>query len=363
MVSFMILEAGLRFTGFIILRAKEMKNLRNLGSESDYRIMFLGESTTDSVYPDILMYYLRKGRPDKKLSSVNKARSGVNSSIILAQLEDNLDLYNPDMVIVMMGANDDEFIKPYKKESGNKRNPGSFRVVKLLKLMKLHYESKASMRETPGEKNRKAALSGKYLQKAKNNIYGKHDYIAGRRLLEKAVSLDDTNWQAHTELGILYFTHRDCDKAIASLKKAVRLWPDNPMAYGTMGYCYDYLGEHKLAEECFKKANIEKNRFYDVVTEQNYRKLKEVVLSRDIELVYVQYPNLSAQSLKNMLGDTKGIILVDNEKSFKEAIGEESYESYFMDNFAGDFGHCTDKGNKLLARNIANAILENSPSF
>jgi hypothetical protein len=38
---------------------------------------------------------------------------------------------------------------------------------------------------------------------------------------------------------------------------------------------------------------------------------------------------------------------------------EESYQGYFRDMFGGDFGHCTPKGNRLLAKNIAQEILKN----
>jgi len=52
------------------------------------------------------------------------------------------------------------------------------------------------------------------------------------------------------------------------------------------------------------------------------------------------------------------VIFVDNERIFKDAIGKKGYNKYFTDMFGGDFGHCTQKGNKLLAENIANAILK-----
>lgn len=58
-----------------------------------------------------------------------------------------------------------------------------------------------------------------------------------------------------------------------------------------------------------------------------------------------------------MFGDTQDIIFVDNEKIFKQAVKKSSYDEYFTDNFAVDFGHCTPKGNRLLAENIANVIL------
>jgi hypothetical protein len=54
----------------------------------------------------------------------------------------------------------------------------------------------------------------------------------------------------------------------------------------------------------------------------------------------------------------QGIIFVYNERVFKEALMRGRYEDYFADRFAGDFGHGTPKGNRLLAENIANTILK-----
>jgi len=75
--------------------------------------------------------------------------------------------------------------------------------------------------------------------------------------------------------------------------------------------------------------------------------------------VCVQYPLRSVNPLKKIFkGFTQGVIFVDNEKIFKDAVAQEGYEAYFSDKFAGDFGHCTKKGNRLLAQNIANAIVK-----
>lgn len=49
---------------------------------------------------------------------------------------------------------------------------------------------------------------------------------------------------------------------------------------------------------------------------------------------------------------------MDNEAIFKKAIFRDGYKEYFRDMFAGDFGHCTVKGNNLLAKNIADVILK-----
>ena len=49
---------------------------------------------------------------------------------------------------------------------------------------------------------------------------------------------------------------------------------------------------------------------------------------------------------------------MDNKEVFKEALKNGSYEDYFEDRFAGDFGHCTGKGNYILAENVAKSILK-----
>ena len=62
--------------------------------------------------------------------------------------------------------------------------------------------------------------------------------------------------------------------------------------------------------------------------------------------------------MKKLIVSHEGIIFVDNEEVFRKAVERTSYEEYFRDNFAGDFGHCTEKGNKLLAQNIAQVIID-----
>jgi len=66
----------------------------------------------------------------------------------------------------------------------------------------------------------------------------------------------------------------------------------------------------------------------------------------------------SVEPLKEMFRNREGIIFVDNERPFKERVAKEGYDEYFADMFGGDFGHCTEKGNRLLAGNIANTILK-----
>jgi len=63
------------------------------------------------------------------------------------------------------------------------------------------------------------------------------------------------------------------------------------------------------------------------------------------------------EQLKELLEGKTNIIFVDNEKVFKDALKKGKYQDYFIDSFAGDSGHCSIRGNRLLAENIANTII------
>ena len=49
------------------------------------------------------------------------------------------------------------------------------------------------------------------------------------------------------------------------------------------------------------------------------------------------------------------------KKNFEEALLGADYYEYFIDMFAFDFGHCSRKGNRLIAQNVAEIILKNMP--
>jgi hypothetical protein len=119
------------------------------------------------------------------------------------------------------------------------------------------------------------------------------------------------------------------------------------------------MGNSELASEYDKKAKELRLSYHLPVVTGNYRKLKTVLDKRGIVYVCMQYPMRSLEPLQRILKDSnQGIIFVDNEKVFKDAVSKEGYKTYFIDMFGGDFGHCTEKGNRLLAENIANVILK-----
>lgn len=71
----------------------------------------------------------------------------------------------------------------------------------------------------------------------------------------------------------------------------------------------------------------------------------------------MQYPTLNLDKLKEFFSEDEDIIFVDNRPNFREAKGDK-YNEYFNDKFGITFGHATKKGNRLIAENVADVILE-----
>jgi len=484
-LALVITEAGLRISGFIILSLQEYRNIHSLSRQGSYRILCLGESTTQEEYPRFLEEILNQRDIGVKFSVIDKGKAATNTTIILNQVELYLDKYKPDMVVAMMGVNDSGPHMIYEKPSFSKSLLflRSFKTYKLMRFLWLRIinkvketglyrphnnqqsscerkssfldivVSKAFAQEENNPDNDKAYLelglsyrSGGQLKKAEEclkkslelNPNNEKAYVALgllykdqselkkaeeclkkalelnpnneracielrwlcqgpgafpqiEKYLNKALELNPRNYEAYVELGLLYRDHGDFKRAAECLGKAMELNPKLDRAYLDFGWLYLIQGKLPQAEEYFRKGLEmcpQKTKLYSALnilygemgkatagrdysyrseeskpgnlyteTAQNYRRLKEILDKRNVKLVCVQYPLRDLDPLKRVFDDPRGIIFVDNQQSFKQAVSSGGYKLYFRDMFAGDFGHCTNKGNRLLAQNIADAIL------
>jgi tetratricopeptide (TPR) repeat protein len=464
---FLLLEVGLRFGGFIVLSLQDYRNRLSLSHTGNYKILCLGESTTQGKYPPFLEKILNQRNIKLKFSVIDKGLAATNTSAILSRVESYLDAYHPDMVVAMMGIGDWGAYMPYEHPpfSMTMRFLRSFKIYKLSQLLWLHMAKKAQeikflplkqsgssfstykpnaltvgLKEALVEQTHDANLEytlkeslklnpaddracfelgrlyhdqGQLLQAEESfkkalELNPKNDraYVWLVRLyhdqgqllkaeesFKKALELNPKNDGAYVWLGRLYHDQRQRPQAEESFKKALELNPKNDGAYVWLGRLYHDQGQLLQAKECLEKAlafNLSSSKLYGVLaviyeatgqvaraqeyhdkanelglswyklmTVNNYHMLKETLNRRKIQLVCVQYPMRSIEPLKKIFEDnTDGIIFVDNEKTFKEAVSNSSYKEYFSDMFGGDFGHCTRKGNQLLAENIANVILK-----
>jgi len=385
LLCIILLEIGLRLRGFIILSLQEHRNKLSIQKKGSYRIMCLGESTTQNQYPPFLEEILNQRNIGIKFSVIDKGVGGISTLDIVAQLEDNLNLYKTNMVITMMGINDWGYCALYKDIAipPTAFSLSSFRIYKLARLLWLSIVNKIKEPEEKEVtvlsnirlknfyiKQKNSAQSEKmyrtFLKCSPARVYvssgwgymqeGK--YIQAEESFKKAIELDPASYAAYVELGVLYTKEGKYIQAEESFKKAIELDPASDVIYSSLAVLYKKMGQYESAEEYYKKASELRLEYYNPMTRHNYQKLEEILIRRGIRLVCVQYPMRSIEPLKRIFVGQEGIIFVDNEKIFKDALRKGSYEEYFIDIVGGDFGHCTEKGNKLLAENIANVILE-----
>jgi tetratricopeptide (TPR) repeat protein len=477
-LTVVLLELGLRIGGFILLSVQEYRNKQSLKQKGAYRIMCIGESTTQGAYPAVMEKILNQRSVDIRFSSIDKGLSSTNTSLILAQLEENINRYNPNMVIAMMGINDGAIHIPQEVATDSKAMIflRSLKSDKLFRLIWLHIldktketrshqkdemeklssqivyhaidvnkdhdnqnhsvkrlEYKLENEMQPKKKNNKdvAVDDNAYLELGKEyaaqgkidlakeayrnainanllnvDAYAQLAWLSGEKdsadifhkifvLLTEAIQIDSRNEiikNNYYRLGVIFECSHRFDEAEMIFKKIIEVDPAYCDAYVGLGKCYagqkkyilseamyrkalslnssagkawDALailfydtGRCRLAEECLEIANEFNPRHYSARTINNFQEVKKILDKHNICFVCVQYPMRSVLPLKKIFQIQEGIIFVDNEQIFKKAVKKSGYKEYFIDMFAGDFGHCTEKGNRLLAENIANVILK-----
>jgi tetratricopeptide (TPR) repeat protein len=487
-LTIVILEIGLRIGGGIFLSMREYGNWKSLQKKGAYCILCVGESTTfddggEKAYPRQLETVLNQKNLGITFSVVNKGASGKNSTYILEQIEKYLDTYKPDMVITMMGVNDDCDSLPYKGESssywGNFFH--SLRVYKIFTLLQAHmratikritiftakkYKNSPAVPTTDvqaGESNahEASATSPQNAQITVDECYRQQrEHVRSEKMLIEAVRHNPKKYEAYFELGLYYVDQANYSRAAEAFSKAIELDPvqregyiqlglaymnldqfaladeffekavalrpqdsdiytlwawnayvkqryvraeeilkraiehvpdcsyvfytlgrlyheegkyiqaatmyqkaislslQSDKAYGGLVAVYNEIGKPELAKKYYEKINNLRMHYYNPVTKTNYLKLQNILDKRKITLVCVQYPLRNIEIVRRIFPKQEGIIFVDNEKIFKDAVNKGSYKDYFADMFAGDFGHCTRKGYRLLAENIAQQIMK-----
>lgn len=176
-------------------------------------------------------------------------------------------------------------------------------------------------------------------------------------VLNKAIEIDPECERAYSELASCYRIQNKYKELKELSEKIIRTGIQNVFFDSFLATSYLELGNYREAEKYYEKANKARLHYYSAGTRYNYQKLKETIFERNITLVCVQNPMRQLEALKKLFDSTEDIVFVDNERIFKDALKQGGYTDYFQDNFAGDFGHCTPEGNRLLAENIANTIL------
>lgn len=426
-LSGLMVESALRIAGFAYLCSQEYLNKSSYDGLNlkQYRILCLGESTTacegDTAYPRQLEGILNQKIPGRQFKVINKGVPGTDTSGILGELEDNLKKYRPNMVIAMMGINDDIDLIGDVLPRGSfipvKTAIKNLRIYKLARLISVRLREAYFLGNLYLERGRGYQSQGRYSEA--QEMYKKSMalnsgnpvpyvdlawcYNEEGKILEavetfkKAIAIKPKDYSIYIELGQFYQEHKRYPEAEAVLTKALGVSAGNDMVYISLGWCYGAQGKYLQAEEAFRKAiaikpnakigytefaqcyyankglypqtqemRAKAEAYFDKVrrltghynegTRRNYNRLRDALSRKGIKLVCMQYSMRGLETLRDIFDSAEGIIFVDNEEIFKEALKKGRYEDYFIDRFAGDFGHCTSEGNRIMANNVADVL-------
>jgi tetratricopeptide (TPR) repeat protein len=190
-------------------------------------------------------------------------------------------------------------------------------------------------------------------------FYWERGEVEKAEKIYELINLGDDYEGPYIILGNIYEIQSKFDQAEEILKKAIIINPKNDRVYSILGGVYEKKGELEKSEEMFKKANDLRMENYDMILYKNYQKFYTTLKKNNIKLIVMQYPLRDIQEFKNFFSEEqqKDIIFVENRDNFEKALENASYEDLFIDRFAGDFGHATIKGNKLIAENVVKTIL------
>lgn len=373
-LSLLLLEAGLRIAGWILSFRQEYRNKISIQQKGTYRILCLGESTTafggKFSYPRQLETILNNYDIGTSFSVVNLGVPGIDSNNILDILTKNLNKYKPRMVIVMMGINDQD-------DFGSKFYSIVFEYSKILKLIKnyVFYFQTDNALPVVAEKILMNAIRNNpneydnyiYLGEYYNDI---KDLNNARKMFNMALKLDSKNESAYDGLIKSYLLENNFNKSEDIIKKALDVIPDNPTIKELLNH-HNYIsrfGSYDMANSISISKMLHKsetnslnpginNKYFNALTVRNYHNILNILNNNDIIPIFMNYPMRSLESLREIFKSKSTITFIDNETIFKNAILNNGALEYFSDAFAGDFGHCTTIGNKLLADNVADVIL------
>lgn len=409
-IGIMGLELLLRIGGGLHLYLKDSKNTASdaVGTADVYRIICLGESTTEAggrfAWPAQLETILNKRSRKIEFKVINEGVGGTNTSFILSRLEKNLDKHRPHMIISMMGGNDTGAFMIYDdKDHKILSFLKNLRVYKLFRLMRNSISPR--MKKEPGadaddtaSEHIAAKMGSTYsnlLEKAEK--HHSNGFIQeAEQMYRKAIEIDPVHPRAYELLGLSYIGSRRLQEAEEVYIKLLKYDPDNREAYSRLGLAYAKQKRYEEAKDMYLKI-VELNSADDIVyaelgmifrelgvaeeeietfykerglpvkppprpdfeiTKYHYQKMYEILNERDIKLIAMQYPTLSVDKLKRKFNGSEEIIFLSNKENFSDALRNDKYEKYFIDRCYGSFGHATPEGNKLIAENAADVILQ-----
>lgn len=375
-----LVEAGLRIGGFGFLAAQRYENKVD---DDSYRILALGESTTANLYngqsswPDELESMLNQ---ESNISFVvfNEGIVGAATTEILSKLKGNLDRYDPDMVIVMMGSDDSGDYVRKGVSSRFRSSVKSLRIYKIasygIKTVKGGIEEKKkafSMLKYKKEESRliKASVENPSIESFYElaAFYESNEGYEGLlNISGKLIEIVPYEFKPYYGYGVALYELGRYEEAMKVLEKALSINPNDVMIHRVMGKNYNNLGMYPEAMRMYDQFNYgfmhgmgkyDEEIYIDMAEinmkfgfySQAYEELKLVVLRNPEKIQEVFWIGKIYRKI-NASEDAASVFLSILEKNPENYAALTEFALYYLDNGRVDEAEALFRG-----------ILESSP--
>ncbi|MFC1514804.1 tetratricopeptide repeat protein, partial [Candidatus Omnitrophota bacterium] len=175
---------------------------------------------------------------------------------IAAQLERHLDTYKPNMVITMMGINDEmATVEPYRAVFP-KEKPSWFETLRVYKLAHLLVASLSRRRNESSRLDESLTIDPEDYHEIISlgkRYAAQGQFDQARKIFERSIEVAPDYHQGYFWLGRMHMLGgmSEYSEAVEMFQKAISLDPGNEQIYVELGWCYRDQGEEDKAEKVF----------------------------------------------------------------------------------------------------------------
>lgn len=397
LLTLLTAEVALRTSGYIYSIAIRDSSAKSISQKNSIRILCLGDSFTWGLgalpgksYPMQLKELLSENC-NRPVEVYNAGVPGFTSSLVLKRLNEDINKYNPDFLVIMVGSNnkwnlEDSNYFLLRKRSLNHLNyfERFLSKMKVYKLIKIWYLTIRQKKLYSLTKNTAISIKPDSVTACERGLvlFDKAQYKSAEEYFDKALLLDPHNYIAYMRKAEMLVTRKNYDLAKDALNKAVVLVNyydirDINFFYRTLTAVLVNTDEQirmvrklkLLTNEYVNDAN-KKKRFQEILTSQEelledvslYEKiliydLNQIVVlaqQKNIRVILQTYPcGNNANIAIKKVSQEYALPLVDNERIFREKGKYMNIEELFVSMYDH---HCNVRGYRLIAEGIYNVL-------
>ncbi len=272
LAALLLLELGLRGTGFLLLTLRDLADRRRSGEKEEVRILCVGESTTycggSKSYPRQLEEILNRLGAPRRFIVVNKGIPGTNTGVIANRLESWIESCRPDAVVAMIGVNDggELMVTPLEEEGGaGERFLKNLRLNKLFTLIREGARRRGGGADGLPDADAETAELVRETEKNPRDAAGFRklgDALLRRELFDRAAAAYgragelEPSPEAFFGLGVALHRSASYPQALSALRRCLELDPDHDRAWTESGRCLldKFPKDRTKAKEMFSRA-------------------------------------------------------------------------------------------------------------